>query len=219
MLVIARGWEREGDGQRALAWLHRAQATASAAQHAHATAELIRALIHERHVSEAREQLAQLADPKLAESLRGSLLRAERRDTWRWIAWSLLAAAAIGAAFTLRRAAGSWRAAARRLARPPVEVMYFAPIALVLVIVAFTGNPLVARAVRTIALAGAAVAWLSGAILDAVRARRGRVRLALATVHAVVAALAVAAATYLAIDRDQMIDLVIETWHSGPAAR
>jgi len=127
----------------------------------------------------------------------------------------VLAAIAAAAAWVLRRDAGSWRAAGRRLARPPVEAWFFVPIAAVLVAVAATGNPLVARAVRAIAIAGAAIAWLSGAILEGARPLRAR----RAVAHAVVAAVAVAAAAYLAIDRDRMIDLVIETWRGGPAAR
>ena len=31
--------------------------------------------------------------------------------------------------------------------------------------------------------------------------------------------LAVGCAVYLTMDRDQMIDLVIDTWHEGPAIR
>jgi hypothetical protein len=45
---------------------------------------------------------------------------------------------------------------------------------------------------------------------------RGRVRLSRAAIHAVLAIVAVGGAAYLAVDRDRMIDLVIETWHSGP---
>jgi hypothetical protein len=93
--------------------------------------------------------------------------------------------------------------------------VFFAPLAAVLVVLAMTGNPLVAAAVRTIAIAGAVVAWLSGAILSG-PTRAGLTR---TLVHAGLAAIAVASATYLAIDRHRMIDLVVETWRSGPAAR
>lgn len=97
--------------------------------------------------------------------------------------------------------------------------MFFAPIAVVLAIVAATGNPLVARAVRAIAIVGAAVGWISGALLDTERARHGRIGARRAAVHAALAAVAVIAATYLAIDKDRMIDLVVETWKNGPAMR
>jgi len=92
------------------------------------------------------------------------------------------------------------------------------PIAVVIVIVAATGNPMVARAVRTIAIAGAVVAWISGVALEA-RRQRGSLSRIGAAGHAACAALAVAAAVWLAIDRDHMLDLVEMTWRDGPAMR
>jgi tetratricopeptide (TPR) repeat protein len=219
MIVIARGWAHDGNSERSLAWLRRAKPVASGGDRVAASAELVHALVRAGELAAARAELDQVGVPGVAEELRREVARAERREAVRWLLRGVLAAISIAAALALRFAAGSWRAAGRRLVRPPVDVLYFAPIALVLVVVAFTGNPLVARAVRTIALAGAVVAWLSGAILDAVRARRGRIRFARAVVHAAVAAVAVVAATYLAIDRDRMIDLVVETWHTGPEPR
>ena len=61
--------------------------------------------------------------------------------------------------------------------------------------------------------------WISGAMLDTERARHGRIGARRAAVHAALAAVAVIAATYLAIDSDRMIDLVVETWKNGPAMR
>jgi hypothetical protein len=86
-------------------------------------------------------------------------------------------------------------------------------------VVARTGNPLVADAVAAIAGVGIAVAWLSGALLEAARARRGGLTALRSVVQAVLAAVAVFAASYLAVDRDRMIDLVVETWKHGPAPR
>jgi hypothetical protein len=40
-----------------------------------------------------------------------------------------------------------------------------------------------------------------------------------AAIHAALAIAAVAAAAYLAIDRDRMLDLVAETWREGPQMR
>ena len=102
------------------------------------------------------------------------------------------------------------------VARPPAEVWYLLPLAIVIVLVAQTGNPLVARAVLAIALTGVGIAWLSGALLDAARKP---VRASRAIAQAVLVVVAVAAASYLAIDHDRMIDLVLETWRSGPAPR
>jgi hypothetical protein len=224
MIAIAQGWERDGDGARAIAWLRRAEAAAIGIARWRAGAELARALIRQRALDDARTQIDALArvpdaDAVVVAHLRDGLATAERRETVRWLLWAVLAAIAVAAAVALRRGAGSWRAVAARLARVPVEVMFFAPIAVVLVAVAHTGNPLVARAVRAIAIVGTAIAWLSGAMLDGERARSGRVRLVRAVGHAVIAVVAVVAATYLALDRDRMLDLVVETWRSGPAAR
>jgi hypothetical protein len=197
-------------------------APAPPADHERALAELARCDIRAAAFDDAGAQIAavEVVDPALARVLRDDLASAERRAQLRWLLWGLLAAIAAAAAFALRRASGSWRAAARRLMRPPLEVWFFAPIAIVLAVIAATGNPLVAHAVRAIALVGIAIGWLSGTILDAVRARTGtKIRASRAALHAAVAVVAVIAATYLAIDRDRMIDLVVETWRSGPAPK
>jgi hypothetical protein len=61
--------------------------------------------------------------------------------------------------------------------------------------------------------AGVVVAWVSGSVLAGpVSGRR-------ALAHAVAVLITMSAATYLAIDRDRMIDLVAETWQYGPAPR
>jgi uncharacterized membrane protein len=111
----------------------------------------------------------------------------------------------------LRRTAGSWRAAGRRLVRPPIEAVFFVPIAGVLVAVASTGNPLVGRAVWGIAIAGVVTSWVTGALLAG-----SRVTLRRAIVHAVCAMLAVGAATYVAVDHGHLVDFLLETWREGP---
>ena len=233
MLLVAHAREGEGDAGAALAWLEKAQAVAAPVDRVFVRAELVRTLIRAGELTRARDEIARLEIPgspdlpreargadarPVAAELRRELARAEPRRWLRYTLWGVLAVLAFASAVALLRAAGSWRAAVRRLVRPPTEVYFLVPIAAVLVIVAATGNPLVARAVRVIAIAGVAVTWISGSILDAVRAR-GRVRFARAAIHAVLAVTAVAAATYLAVDRDRMIDLVIETWRSGPQMR
>ena len=84
------------------------------------------------------------------------------------------------------------------------------PIAVVLVVVAYTGNPLVARAIRTIVIAGIAASWIGGAILGGTR-----IALSRALLHGAAAMLAVAAITYIAVDDGHLIDFVIETWRAG----
>jgi disulfide bond formation protein DsbB len=69
------------------------------------------------------------------------------------------------------------------------------------VIVSATGNPLVARAIRWIVIAGIAIAWISGSIETK--------RRWLTVVLAVIAAIA---ATYVAIDHGPLVELLRETW-------
>ncbi|NVB82822.1 MAG: hypothetical protein HOV81_30875 [Kofleriaceae bacterium] len=214
MIAIAHGWEREGEVERAASWLRRARDVGTGIDRERAAADLARLYIRERDIAEAEAALAALDDRRLAAKLRIDLASAKWRTHLRWALWALLAVLAGLAAFGLRRGSGSWRAALRRLAKPPAEVIFFAPIAAVIVAVAYTGNPLVARAVLAISLVGVAVGWISGALLEGRRATLPRTLL-----HVLAVAVAIVAASYLAIDRDRMIDLLIETWRSGPAAR
>jgi predicted negative regulator of RcsB-dependent stress response len=215
MLAIAQGWEREAEPERAIHWLQEAtRAATTPTDKTRCLAELARTFVRHGDLDEARATIAQIGDPILAAELRGRVAAAEVRRTIRWIAFALLFALTGVAAFACRRAAGSWRLAARALLRPPTEALFVAPIAALLAVVAQAGNPLVARAIVAIAITGTAIAWISGAILDR---KRGTLRLSRLVLHAVLAMLAVLAAVYIAVDRAQMIDLVIETWRGGPA--
>jgi hypothetical protein len=215
MLAVAHGWEREGELDRSLGWYRRAY---TKTHDKRATADLARALIRRDELAEAREHIAELHDPVLVADLNRRADRAGLRHTLRWSLAGLLLALAAAAAITLRIAAGSWRAAARRLVRPPWEVLYFAPVAVLLAIVAGTANPLVARAVRAIAIAGVIVAWLSGVLLEAQRTR-GKLALPRVAIHIVLAVLATLSAAFLAVDHDRLFDLLAETWHAGPEPR
>lgn len=215
MVFIASGWERDGEPARALRWLHSAKGAAtSSADRVHASAELVRTLIRSGDLAAAAgelDALAHEATPGVVASLRQKLARAELRRTLRWVMWGVLSALMIAAAVALRRSAGSWRGAGRRLLRPPIEVMFLLPIAAILVVIAYTGNRLVARAVLGIVGGGVITSWLSGAILDGC----SRVRLSRAMGHVAFAVLAIVAATYIAVDRGQLINFVIETWRTG----
>ena len=224
MILIAQGWQRDGEGDRAIAWLRRATSTPGGPTidpviQQRVKAELVRALITYDELGAARHEIEALRKPSLRLELERKLASAERRRALRWVLWGLLAVIAGAAIVALRRSASSWRDAMRRLSRPPIEAVFFVPIAVVLVIIAETGNPLVARAVSTIAIGGAIIAWVSGVIMEAARARRGAVGLRRATAHGLVAALAVASMAYLAIDHHRMLDLVLETWREGPTSR
>jgi hypothetical protein len=215
MVALARSWEREGQGDRAIGWLREAARTATEpGDQQRIGAELVRTLIRTGALDEAERELAafaRTASPGLVINLRNDLERAELRRGVRWGMWSVLGALAIAAAVALRRAAGTWRAAVRRLARPPTEVMFIVPIGAVVVGFALTGNALIARTVFAIVIAGIVTSWLSGAIL----AGRVQVTLARAAAHAALAFIAIVASVYLAVDRGHVIDFIIETWHQG----
>ncbi|HEX5060703.1 MAG TPA: hypothetical protein VFV99_15145 [Kofleriaceae bacterium] len=213
MVAIAQSWQREGEGERAIGWLHEAARVATErTDKLRIGAELVRALIRVGAFADAQRELAALdAGPALVAALRAELSRAELRRTVRWIMWGVLVALAVIAAIALRRAAGSWRAGLRRLARPPTEALFLVPIAAVVVGFSFTGNPLVARTVLAILAAGVATSWVSGAVLEG----QPRVRFRRALLHASLAIVAVVAAAYLAVDRGHVIDFIIETLRSG----
>ncbi|HEU0031790.1 MAG TPA: hypothetical protein VFQ53_14230 [Kofleriaceae bacterium] len=223
-LAIARGWEVEGEPARALDVLRIAVRSAPDADRGVAGLALARTAIRYGELAEARATLDALAarpgaDLPAIGDVRALLAKAERRAHARIAMWLVLAVIALAAGVVLRRDAGSWRAVARRLARPPGEVVFLLPVGLVLVAVAQTGNPLIATALVAIVVSGIAVSWLSGALLDARRARAGRLSTRRTIAHAVLAIVTVGCATYLAVDRDRMIDLVVETWKHGPVAR
>jgi hypothetical protein len=209
MLVLARGWELEGNEDAARGWLERAaQLQLSQVERERVTAERARFELRGGDTSMARAAIAELHDPHLRDQLTGELARADWRRRLRFASWLVLAV--LGAVAIVRivgRRAG-WRA----MLVPPIEVIVFAPIAAVLVVVAASGNPLVSHAVRIISIAGVAIAWIAAAAGKPARARD-------AVFAALLAAVAVIAATYLACDHGRMIDILIETWRSGPAPR
>ncbi len=215
MVSLGRAWEREGDSERALRWLRAAfAASTTPGDRLRAHAELVRTLTRTGELSVAQQELAALArstSPSLVAALRKDLERAELRRAIRWTMRGVLALLAAVAFVSLRRAAGSSLLAVRRLVRPPSEALFIVPLAVILVVVAYTGNPLVARAVRTIAVAGVAASWMSGAILEG----RPRVTLRRMLAHAGLAIVAIVAATYLAVDDGHLINFVIETWQAG----
>jgi tetratricopeptide (TPR) repeat protein len=168
--------------------------------------------------ADAYEALRAGAGPAEAQALDEAerQLRA-RRTRWRveQAAIAFLALALAGAIAAARRATGSWRGAARALARPPTEVLFAAPVAALLALLAFANDRLVGVAVAAIAAGGLAIAWLSGALLVTARAAGGRVSLPRALVHALAATVAAVAVVYLAVTRAGILDLLIETLRHG----
>ena len=99
--------------------------------------------------------------------------------------------------------------------RPPFEVLFLSPVALVMIGVAYTGNLSVAPAVTTIIVGGLGLAWLSGSALALLRARGRSVRVR-ALVHVVGCLFAAISLGYLALTHDELIDMLIETVRFGP---
>lgn len=221
-LALAQAWEQEGEGDHAIALLQEALSGGRSKQDATVLARLrvalVRVAIRQGELAIAERELDELAswgDRVVAAELRGKLEIAQRRAWIRRALWIAIGLALAGCVIMLRRAAGSWRGAGRALARPPVEAVFLLPVGGVLVAVAQTGNPLVARALLGITIAGIAVAWISGVLLELQRPKRAVHWIA----HAVLALGVVASAAYLAIDRDRMLDLVEETLEHGPIPR
>jgi outer membrane protein assembly factor BamD (BamD/ComL family) len=154
-----------------------------------------------------------LADRALAEAL-ADVAKMRTRSRLVLAAWIVLAAGLLLALASAWWLAGGVRPALRALARPPIEVWFFLPVALVFLGVSMSGNFLVEAAVREILLGGLAITWLGGATLELAR-RRGRLRLPVVLVHVVATTAVIAAVCYLAVMHDRLIDMLAETWHHG----
>ncbi|HEY0193618.1 MAG TPA: hypothetical protein VGC42_21020 [Kofleriaceae bacterium] len=158
------------------------------------------------------------ADRAIRDDLHRHAARGRARDRGYVAAWLVIAAALAAflaeLGFALHRTPPGQR---RRALRPPVEIIYLAPVAAVLIGVAITANRLIAPAVATISLGGLTLAWLSGAALDQ-RRRLHRHHRARSLVHILLCLLSVAALLYIALTRDALIDALIETVRFGPDA-
>jgi hypothetical protein len=156
------------------------------------------------------------ADRIVRDDLLAAAARGRRRARWYLAARLAIAAALAGllgslAEATLRSPPGTRRAALR----PPIEIAYLAPVAAVLVGVAFTAHRLIAPAVAMISAGGVALTWLSGATLEQLRTR-GRPRRLRAACHVVACLAGVAALAYIALVRDNLLEALIETVRFGP---
>lgn len=144
-------------------------------------------------------------------SAQAALERARLRARLYAVAFAVIIAVPLVLLGLLRQAAGSWRTAAREVLRPPIEAAYMIPVAAAFALFAMTGHHGMARAVIALVGAGLAITWLSGVGLRAAPRSRWR-----PLVHAALAALAVAAATYIVLHRDGLIDLIVSTVRFGP---
>ena len=144
------------------------------------------------------------------DAARGELIAAAKRGRLRQAlvsgAWLMLALAGFvllaSLADAIARGGRRWPAA-----RPPFEAMFFAPLAALLIGVAWLAQRTIAPAVTRISLVGLVLAWLSGAALDLLRAR-GRATRARSLVHVAACVLGVVAIAYISINHDNLIDLI-----------
>ncbi|MBP9204891.1 MAG: hypothetical protein KBG28_13050 [Kofleriaceae bacterium] len=172
-----------------------------------------------RQWGRARALAAQLpAGDARERTLRESLLQrigaAQTRSHGAVAAWVAVIVAGLALLGSVAHAVVVSRRGLRALA-PPFEVLFAAPVLAVLVGAAYTGHVDVWPAVQLIAGGGLAVAWLSGAGLDAVRAAGRPVRRR-AALHVALAVLIILGLVFLAIDRDALYDQVAETVRFGP---
>jgi TolA-binding protein len=136
------------------------------------------------------------------------------RARWSWVVVFLFTVVILGLA---RRDAGSWRAVARNLSRPPVELLYLFPLLAGICALSLALNALVSRAILFISAGSLFITWLSGAVAEGYRRRHpsvsGRHR---AILHAALALSAALAICYLALAEERLLDLLVETFRSGP---
>lgn len=153
-------------------------------------------------------------DRLIRDSLRSDM-RAGRRAHRLYIAsWIGLLGAALVMLGSLVEAC--WRRGRRPPLRPPSEVLFLAPVALVLTAIALASRAVVTPAVAQISAVGVGFAWLSGVTLDVLRAS-GRRIFARALVHVIACALAAGAIGYIAIVHSGIVELLAETVQAGPS--
>ncbi len=167
--------------------------------------------------AEALARALPAGDPVDA-AVRNDLLRAvhtgRRRDELYTASFVLVALAALALLASLAEAA--LRGGRRRPPlQPPVEVLYIAPVAAIVVAASYAIDAVIAAAVVRISVAGLLFSWLSGATLDLLRARQRPVRLR-SVGHVVACAVGVLAVGYIAITRDGLIEMFSETVRFGP---
>jgi tetratricopeptide (TPR) repeat protein len=151
----------------------------------------------------------------IAEALE-AVEKARGRSFWLWICAFAAAAGFLALGGSLALAARGPRAALRAMWPPPPEVIYLAPVGAVLSAVSFADYQGLGPAVTIVSIGGLAATWLSGAGLALRRALRGRSPVAVILAHAVIAAIAVLAIVYVAVQVNNLLDPVLDTFRYGP---
>lgn len=214
-LALGEAWSRIGSRARAATWLAQARARAtSPAEAFRAELALARLAADRGDLDGARGRLRALVppDPVAAAARDEALADLARRQTRRTLGavarGVLLALAALAAVILWRRR----RAGGRRLLwPPPVEVIYQAPVALGLIVVAEAGNPLAAAAVLRLSLGALVITWVTAAVARAL----GRPPLGIRLAVLAAVGLAVVAWVWRVLDDDALLELLIETWRRG----
>jgi hypothetical protein len=149
----------------------------------------------------------------IAEAL-AAVTQARGRSRWFWTGAGLAAAGFGLLLFSLVAAARGARATLRALWPPPVEVLYLAPVGVLLSAVSYTDYQGLGPAVTIVLTGGVVAAWISGAGLALRRGSRGRVAFAIG--HALAAGIIVLALLYVAVYLTNLIDPVADTLRYGP---
>jgi hypothetical protein len=175
--------------------------------------------IERSRFDEARRRIAALpagdpADEAVRADLSEQLVRREQREAWYVRSWFGLAAAVAILLASLIHAGRSPRRILAAL-RPPVEVLFAAPVVAVLIIMSLTGHFAIGPAVEIIAGGGLAIAWLSAAGLVAAR-DAGLTMPPRVAVHIVATLVAVAATAYIGVMHGDLLEMLIETLAFGP---
>jgi hypothetical protein len=217
--VIARGRML---GDRATPWLAdwlcRKQHYA-AAQSLYTDARAAAGCAIEAHDYALAKALAtRLPDDDTNAAIKRDLLTAAARGQLRVriydLSWIVLVVACIAllASAVDAMLRGGFRAPALR---PPVEVLFLAPLAIVVAATTYATQRTIWPAVVRISLGGIALTWLSGLTLDLLRARHRSVR-ARALLHVLACAAGVLAIGYISVMRDGLIEMFVETLRYGP---
>jgi hypothetical protein len=159
---------------------------------------------------------ADAVDRSARDDLLAAAARGRRRDRWYAAAWLAIAGALAALLGSLGEAVRNSPAGTRWAAlRPPIEIVFSGPIAGVLLGVAFTAHRAIAPAVALIAGGGVALAWLSGATLEKLRAQ-GRSRRLRSAAHLIACLAGIAGLGYVALIHGGLLDLLVETVRFGP---
>lgn len=154
------------------------------------------------------------ANAAIKRDLLSSAARGQMRARLYDVSWIALAVGCIALLASLLEA--TLRGGARLPAlRPPIEVLFLAPLAIVMVATTYATQRTIFPAVARISTVGVALTWISGVALDMLRARGRSIRLR-ALVHILAVAAAVLATGYIAVMRDGLIEMFVDTLRYGP---